>query len=166
LNNHRKVIVNRVALDNDIPPDLLLGILTIEMTYRTILHRAIELVCVLVSALLCVIFRRRMKNYTISVSQVGITTILSYFGVQHYIHSKHLSEFKISWLKYIFSAMRFSVSVQICADRLSDTYLAAVQELLNQSMAYRKVGYEYNGRWVYGIMLDNLCETLRNSPVL
>jgi hypothetical protein len=151
------------AIRQGIPEDLLLGIMKIETTYRTIFHRTAENILTITGAVLCRLFRFKMKNYTIGCCQVGIASILSYFNHAYYGHSKRIAHIKFVWIRHLLYAMTARGSIEICAWKLTETYLSAMYKSKDTSDAYREIGYRYNGTFSYGIMLDNICLAFRRD---
>ena len=62
------------------------GIIQIETTYRKKYFRICEYLALTIGIVFNLLLKRPIKNYTIGICQVGISTILSYYGKETYQH--------------------------------------------------------------------------------
>ena len=144
-----------------IPQELLLGVYMLETTYRKWYHRIAENALTILSVILCIFFKRPVRNYTIGCCQIGLATLLTISGRARYRHSAQIDNLKWDDLACIMRGMTFSRNVEVCSKHLKNLL---DRELIRGTMyntAIRNVGEDFNGKYTYGLMLEDLCMRLR-----
>lgn len=150
-----------MSIKYDIPKELLIGIFTIETTYRKFYHRLAENILTVLSIVLNILFNGKVKNYTVGRCQIGLATILSLSGNYKYRHSKHITNLTFKDLLIIMKAMNFKGSVEVCASHLRVLYEKELSRGADEEILIRRIGEEFNGRYIYGLILEDMYNDLR-----
>jgi hypothetical protein len=158
--------IENVAALSKFPSELLLGIYILETTYRKWYHRWAENTLTIISVLLNIITKRKVKNYTIGRCQIGLATILSISGSLRYRHSKKIDNLSINDLKIIIKGMSFKGSVYLCFVHLNKLYNTELLRGTNKDILIRRIGEEFNGRYIYGLLLEDLCESIVKKNII
>ena len=147
-----------IASTYSFPPKLLLGIYILETTYRKRHHRIAENSLTVLSIMLHLLFRRKIRNFTIGCCQVGLTTLLSMSGNLRYRHAKHIGELSFKDISTILDGMSFKGSVAACAKWLENAFMKELYRNTSgkENILVRHLGQEYNGRYTYGLLLEDI----------
>lgn len=141
--------------------DVLLSIFTIETFYRPLWMRVVEYCVVLGSCVRCLLLKIPVKNRTIGRCQLGLATILNFYGGNHYQHSHNISISSFSEVRQIFSVMSKERTIEILAYRLQPITHRAVSiypDLRENRIRY--IGEQFNGRYSYGMLLTEVFRQL------
>lgn len=140
---------------------IVMSIYSIEHFYRYWGFRMVEYLAVVCSGVLSVVFKRPMKNYTIGVCQLGVSTIRNYFGANYYQHLVNLKLNRLQDLWEILSVITVKNSVRILAYRIAP-FLEQAQHIYPDSRENQLcyIGEQFNGRYSYGLMLSKVYEIL------
>jgi len=154
--NRTTAKIKYYADKHGIPYEILLGIYTLETTYRVAIHRFAENSIVTILLFLNIMFGVRVKNFTIGHCQVGLATILICSGSPVYRHSKHLVGLSLQDCSTIIRAMRKNTNINCCAQYISSVYSNFASIYGVGGTLVRRLGELYNGTYTYGLLLDNL----------
>lgn len=160
INNKKLQHIENVATLYKLPNELLLGVYILETAYRKWYHRCVENIFTILSIVLNITLKRKVKNYTIGRCQIGLATILSLSGELRYRHSKKIDNLDINDLKIIIKGMNFKGSVDLCSIHLKKLYGTELLRGTDNDILIRRVGEEFNGRYIYGLLLEDLCRLL------
>lgn len=138
-------------------PSVLLSVFIIETFYRPFWMRAIEYFAVFFGCLQCLLLKLPMKNYTIGKCQLGLATILNFFGHSYYQHSRKILISSVTEMKQIFSVISNRRAIEILAYRLQPiTHKASCIYPEKQKSRIRYIGEQFNGRYSYGMLLSEV----------
>ncbi len=138
-------------------PNVLLSVLIIETFYRPLWMRVIEYCAVFFGCLQCLLLKLPMKNYTIGKCQLGLATILNFYGHSYYQHSRKILISTFSEIKQIFSIIINKRAIEILAYRLQPiTHKASCIYPEIQKNRIRYIGEQFNGRYSYGMLLSEV----------
>ncbi len=138
-------------------PSILLSVFIIETFYRPFWMRIVEYSVVLFGCLGCLLLKRPIKNYTIGKCQIGLATILNFYGGNFYQHSHNIKISSISEIRQIFSIISEENSIKILAYRLQPITHKAMRiypDLRKSRIRY--IGEQFNGRYSYGMLLNEV----------
>lgn len=142
-------------------PYVLLSVYTIETFYRPFWMRIVEYCAVFFGCARCLLLKRPMKNYTIGKCQLGLATILNFYGGDYYQHSRYILISSVDEIRQIFSVISEDRALEILAYRLQPiTHKAACiyPELRENRIRY--IGEQFNGRYSYGMLLTEVFNQL------
>lgn len=142
---------------------IFVSIYVIESFYRPVLFRMVEYAAVLGGGAISLAFNRAIKNYTIGVCQLGLSTILNYYGGDYYQHSKELQISNIRCFSKLLSVISLKTSIKILEYRI-EPILQRAQNIYPNSKENQicYIGEQFNGRYSYGLMLNSVYEVLEN----
>lgn len=138
-------------------PNVLLSIFTIETFYRPLCIRMVEYCMVFFGCIRCLLLKKPMKNRTIGKCQLGLATILNFYGSNRYQHSHDIMVSSISEVCQIFSVLSKERTIEILAYRLQPITRRAVciyPGLRENRIRY--IGEQFNGRYSYGMLLTEV----------
>ncbi|MBC7764993.1 MAG: hypothetical protein H7Y41_00790 [Hyphomonadaceae bacterium] len=136
------------SINRKIPYKVAIGIYIMETFYRPIYIRIVEYLLLVIGIFLNVIFKIPLRNITIGKLQIGLGTILSYYGnVKIGMHDRYIYSLSINQIMFIFKAISWKYQLEIL-------YWWYKIHGLNETPG--KIGYLYNGEIIYGIMLQRL----------
>ena len=140
---------------------IIMSIYAIEHFYRYWGFRMVEYFAGVWSGVLSIVFKRPMRNYTIGVCQLGLSTIRNYYGASYYQHSMNLQLNCFQDLREILSVMTIKNSVRILTYRIAP-FLEQAQHIYPHSRENQLcyIGEQFNGRYSYGLMLNEVYEIL------
>lgn len=137
---------------------LLLGIYTMESFFRPLPYRIAEYGMLLAEGLLCPLRGGRVRNYTIGPCQLGLSTLLRYQGYSVELHCKRVPIPTIGAFLSLYRASGTAYSAEVLAYRLKAAMEQAKQQYPGRfDLQCRFVGEEFNGRYSYGLMLEQVC---------
>lgn len=142
-------------------PNVLLSIFTIESFYRPFWMRMVEYCVVFFGCIRCLLLKIPTKNRTIGRCQLGLATILNFYGSNHYQHSHSVLISSISEMHQIFSAISKERTIEILAFRLQPITRRAIciyPDLRENRIRY--IGEQFNGRYSYGMLLTEVFRQL------
>lgn len=160
ISNKKKDYIYNMSIKHCIPEELLLGIFILETTYRKWYHRTIENLFVIASILAHILFLRSVKNYTIGCCQIGLANLLISFDRPRYRHSLKLDDLTYVDLVIIIKGMFYRNNIQSCANLTEVLYNREISRGSSKDIIIRRVGEEYNGKYTYGLMLENICSDI------
>ena len=153
-----KTVRNRCeecALIRDVDPDLVVSIYIIESFFRPLYLRFCEYCLVLFAAMYCLVFKHPIRNYTIGCCQVGLSTILSYYGIQTYQHALTVMISNSKDMLRILSVISKRKSIDILVFRLAPIIQRANRIYPNKlESRLNYIGEQFNGRFAYGMLLS------------
>ena len=141
--------------------NVLLSIFTIETFYRPLWMRLGEYCVVFFGCIRCLLLKIPMKNRTIGRCQLGLATILNFYGGTHYQHSHGILISSVSEVRQIFSVLSKERAIEILAYRLqpiSHRAICIYPELRENRIRY--IGEQFNGRYSYGMLLTEVFHQL------
>lgn len=144
-----------------INPNILLSIFTIETFYRPFWMRMVEYGAVFFGCIRCLLLKIPTKNRTIGRCQLGLTTILNFYGGNHYQHSHKILISSFSEVRQIFSVISKARAIEILAYRLQPITRRAIciyPDLRKNRIRY--IGEQFNGRYSYGMLLTEVFHQL------
>lgn len=142
-------------------PNVLLSIYTIESFYRPFWIRMVEYCVVFLDCIRCLLLKMPAKNRTIGRCQLGLTTILNFYGGNHYQHSRSILISSILEVRQIFSVISKDRTIEILAYRLQPITRRAsciYPDLRENRIRY--IGEQFNGRYSYGMLLTEVFRQL------
>jgi len=154
-------LLRAVEVDNHLPANLLVAIFLIETKERPAYMRYGEYILVVFGAFQNTLMRKPVKNYTIGKCQLGLATILNYFGTSLYQHLEHIERFDAKDLGIVIKSVSSKIHFLILAHRVTPIYQRATriyESDVENVCCY--VGEQYNGRYTYGILLSEVVKTL------
>lgn len=138
-------------------PCVLLSVFLIETFYRPLWMRIAEYSVVFWGCVGCLLLKRPIKNYTIGKCQLGLATILNFYGGNHYQHSHKILISSVSEIRQIFSVISEENSIKILAYRLQPITHKAMRIYPNlRKNRIRYIGEQFNGRYSYGMLLNEV----------
>ncbi len=157
--------LNRLSKEYGLPFDILCGIYLIETTFRPYYYRCGEYIVVLFNLFLALLFNKPIKNYTIGKCQIGMGTILCYFGYKNaYFYSKEISDVTIEQAIVIVKSFFWEYNSRIFAWRLRIIYHNSSPHNTNYSKLIRTIGYTFNGKIGYCLILEELVNRINLTP--
>ena len=137
-----------------IPVNLLLGIYLIETKYRPLYYRIGEYSIALLGCLLNITIKKPVKNYTIGYCQVGLSSILNYYGRKTYRHVRYIENLTFSDLINIIKSIYYKNNFKICLDVTYSIYEKTIKIGDDYNIQIRQIGKQFNGKYSYGFMLE------------
>lgn len=128
-----------------------LGIYNIETTYRKFLFRICENVFFVFNFIANKLFKCKIKNITIGVFQIGLTSILSCNGYKIWQYYDYLPEMTFKQFACVVKAMFFKNNVEMFCKKVS-AYGTECEDI-NRMIA--RYGELYNGNVDYILMLNS-----------
>lgn len=128
-----------------------LGIYNIETTYRKFLFRTCENAFFILNFIANKLFKCKIKNITIGVFQIGLTSILKCNGYSIWQYYDYLQKMTFNQFVCVVKAMFFKNNVKIFCKKVSA--YGTDYEDINRMIA--KYGKLYNGSVNYILMLSN-----------
>lgn len=138
------------------PKNLLVGIYLIETSFRPWYFRIGEYIFVILGCLFNIVFGAPLKNYTIGKCQIGISSILKNSGKNVYKHVRYIRRIDKEDFLNILKAMHYKRNFRICAEMVNDFYERSLHTANNYNSQLRHIGEEFNGRYSYGLLLDDI----------
>lgn len=157
------IYLNELASFHEIPQNLLVGIYLIETSFRPWYFRIGENILVIFCSILNLLFKKPFKNYTIGRCQIGIASILKYHGRSTYKHTKYITAITVEDLLNIIKSMYYKNNLEICSNMIVPLYKKSFYTANNYNGQLCHVGEEYNGRYSYGLLLEDIVNLLDNS---
>lgn len=158
-NNKDAIRLYFLSRDFKIPFEIVYGIYLIETTFRPIYYRIIEYAVVIFELILAVLFNVPIKNYTIGKCQIGIGVVLAFWGYSDTnIYSKKIFNIKIGQAVKIIKSFFWQYNSIIFVWRLNTLYKNC--SINDYKILTRNIGYAYNGKMVYGYVLEELINKL------
>ncbi|MBQ2931879.1 MAG: hypothetical protein IJE62_03410 [Clostridia bacterium] len=106
------------------------------------------------------LFKRPLKNYTIGICQVGISTILSYYGKKTYQHLEKIDRLSLGDVCNIIKGIYYKNNILVFCYRISYICGKSYFGEYTESQQAQIVGEEYNGKYLYGLRLQALVEDM------
>ena len=154
----------RITADFKLPFDIVCGIYLIETTFRPLHYRLVEYTVVFFKLLLSVIGGLPIKNYTVGKCQIGLGTILCFYGYTNAtFHSKEICNINFDQAISIIRAFFDEYNLLIFVWRLRFIYASYTEDIDNIII---NIGYGYNGNMIYGLVLERVINELRLSDKL
>lgn len=147
-----------------IDPSILVSICIIESFFRPLPIRLGEYIIVLLLSMKCVVCRTAIKNYTIGKCQLGLSTILNFYGRNIYQHTKFINIFTFAEVKQLFGVISIRNSIDILSYRL-DPIVERGKRIYpnNERSLIRYIGEQYNGRYSYGLLLEDVYQQAKKA---
>lgn len=142
-----KKTVERYGLDVSV----CLGIYSIETKYRKFFFRVCEDVWFVKDFILNKLFKRKIRNLTVGVFQIGLTSILKYNGYDIWQYYDYLSNITFKQFFCILRAMSFKNNVEIFCKKVSE-YGTSGEDI---NLLIARYGELYNGNVNYILMLNS-----------
>lgn len=153
--------IKNMALDDDIKK-ILIGIYIIENTYRNIFCRSIEYTLLIISVILNVIFKVPVRNYTVGIFQIGITSILIFYGDKTYdVHQKVINKLTKEQLSFVLKGIFYNNNLQICLWKINQYYKKLKSKGYNYYSLVGHIGELYNGDIGYGFKLQEIVNNIK-----
>lgn len=165
IKRHKKHIkyLRSLSEEYNMPKNLLAGIYLIETNFRPWYFRIGEYTFVILGAFLNMIFKIPLKNYTIGKCQIGISSILNFYGRNIYKHTRYIEHISKEDFLNIVNAMFDKKNFEICAKMVNGFYKRSLNTANNYNFQLRHVGEEFNGRYSYGLLLEEVVCLLDKS---
>lgn len=165
---HKNIVrIKELSAEFNLPFEIVYGIYLIETTYRPAYYRVGEYIVVLLMLILSILFKRPVKNYTIGKYQIGIGTILCFFGFTNAsFYTKEICNLTIFQALAIIKSFFWNYNSKIFAWRLRILLVNSNTHTNNYSKLARNIGYAYNGNMVYGLLLEDIIEYLYYNNVM
>ncbi|MBQ9266805.1 MAG: hypothetical protein IJ217_00720 [Clostridia bacterium] len=133
------------------------GIYIIENYYRNKLFRSLEYIFLFFNIILNIFFKIEIKNLTLGQFQIGITSILIYYGYSELnIHDKKIKKINFKQLTYILKSIKWKNNLEICVWKLTPIYNQLLMSNTDLSSLAGNIGEYYNGEMSYGFSLQRL----------
>ena len=136
-----------------------LGIYNIETKYRRTLFRFCENIWFVKDFVLNKLFKKQIKNLTVGVFQIGLTSILKYNGYNIWQYYDYLPDMTLKQFVCIIKAMSFKNNVEIFCKKVS-AYGTDCDDI-NRMIA--RYGELYNGKVNYILMLNSEYKKLEKT---
>lgn len=163
-NNSKYLIqLQRLAQDHKLPKNLLAGIYLIETYFRPMTIRYAEYVMTVFGMIRNKISKSPFKNYTIGRCQLGVAYILKYYDKYTYKHVKKIYSLTIRDFGNIIRSMHYKENFKICAVMIEDIYKRALRTTDDFNLQLRIIGQAFNGRYSYGLLLEEVVNFLNNN---
>ncbi|VDN47064.1 protein of unknown function [Petrocella atlantisensis] len=149
-----KFIENNV--ENILMMKIIKSIYKIETSYRPIWFRSIEYSYFIYSAVVSLVFNRRVANITIGKFQIGILNYLRYSG-RHFenTHLASLPNISLSDLKSIIILLKIENQIKVVEWLIND--FTKNKAFKSYETKIRYIGLSYNGSYQYARKLESLC---------
>lgn len=146
-------------------PNILFSIFTIETFYRPFWMRVVEYCVVFYGCIGCLLLKIPTKNRTIGKCQLGLATILNFYGSNQYQHSHSILISSITEVRQIFSVISKERAIEILAYRLQPITRRAICIYPDfRENRVRYIGEQFNGRYSYGMLLTEVFRQLVSVP--
>lgn len=144
-----------LSKDFKIPFDIVYGIYLIETTFRPFYYRIAEYVIVFLALLRAVLFHTPIKNFTVGKSQIGIGAILLFWGHSNAnFYTKQIHNVTLRQAIDILKSFAWRYNSIIFVWRLNILYKNCAFD--DYRVVIRNIGNAYNGRMIYGYVLEEL----------
>ncbi|NPV51731.1 MAG: hypothetical protein HPY60_11135 [Candidatus Methanofastidiosum sp.] len=144
-----------LSKDYKIPFDIVYGIYLIETTYRPVFYRVVEYIVASFRLLLAVLFNVPINNYTVGKCQIGIGVILAFWGYSNAnLYSKKIFGITMEQAVKILKSFFWQYNSIIFVWRINILYKNC--SINDYNTLIRNIGYLYNGKMVYGYVLEEL----------
>ena len=141
---------------------LLISVFVIETYYRPRWQRIIEYFVVFIGCIRCLLFNAPIKNYTIGKCQLGLSTILNFYGSNYYQHARTIIISSFAEMQQLLTSCTTEKSIEILAFRLKPLVIKAKKIYPdNNKSRLRYIGEQYNGRFSYGLLLTTVFEQIK-----
>jgi len=152
--------IEYLAETYDIPRNLLLAIYLMESNFRPFLYRVAEYSMTSLGGVNNIILNKPLKNYTIGICQIGLAAILKFNGESVYKHVRYIQAISRKDFVNIIKSIYYKNNLEICAQMLSGLYKRSFSVSENYKLRLRYIGEEYNGRYSYGLFLEEVVNLL------
>lgn len=134
---------------------ILVALFLIETTYRPWHYRVIEYVALFLLLWCNKILRKPIKNLTIGKCQIGLTTILNYYGCSKYMHLDYLDKLSIKEMLLILKAIKPDEYYKIFANKIRPLFYRAerIYGSKDERNISQYIGNQFNGQYIYGLLL-------------
>ena len=147
-----------------IDSNVLLGIYAIETFYRPFYFRLAEYFLVVTGCFSCLLLKRPLKNFTIGKCQLGLATILNYYGYDYYQHSQYICIKSFAELSKLMSIISTDKCIEVLAYKLKSITDRASRIYPNGNRdSFRYIGEQFNGRYSYGMLFSEVCYQLKTA---
>ena len=148
-------ICEECVLSPIVDPDIVVSIYIIESFFRPFYMRFCEYCLLFAAAMYSLVFKHPIRNYTIGCCQVGLSTILNYYGIQTYQHAHTVLIPSFSDLMRIYGIISKRKSVEILIFRLAPIIQRANRIYPNKLKSrLNYIGTQFNGRFAYGMLFS------------
>jgi len=152
-------VLRKNAEKYKVPFNLLFGIYIMETTFRRGFFRLAENSATILGILKNICFGSPVKNYTIGRCQVGLTSILIFYGYDNYNpHSLYVQGFNFYMLMLVFKSMFYKTNIEVFSKKVALYYNHIVN--LSPDNAIILTGEFYNGKFSYGLALERIVNDL------
>lgn len=151
--------IRNIEILYELPKDILWGIYSIETKYRHSIIRICEYIYLFSMIFLNFIFKRPVKNITIGQFQIGIVNILNYYGADMYRHLRYIELITYKELCSLIRGTIFKNNLLIATELVNNFYNISKQKCKNTRHCIIHTGQLYNGRYAYGLLLLDYCNT-------
>lgn len=159
-------VFDQIGARENCDPTLLLGIYTLESYYRPLNIRLAEYAMLLGEGLLCPFRGGQIRNYTIGPCQIGLSTLLRYRHCSVELHCKRVPIPSVRAYLSLFRAASIAYSAGVLSYRLGDAMQQAKQNYPGRfHLQCRYVGEAFNGRYSYGLLLEQACRFICSSSM-
>jgi len=133
------------------------GIYLIENYYRNTFLRVCEYIFLVLNFLLNKVFGITIKNLTVGHFQLGITSILTYYGYQSFdIHAKWIKAISFKQLICILKGIKWKNNLEICVWKIEPLFYQLLLKNSHIDSLSGNIGEYYNGKMSYGFLLQRL----------
>lgn len=150
LNKRRENYLRKQVAKYELNESICFAIYAIESTARPFWFRFCENAVFVINFLLNKLMRIPIKNLTIGVFQIGLTSIMKYNGKNIWQYYDYLPKMTLKEFCWIIKAMTFKGNVNIFCKKIS-----VYGEDADMNTTISKYGTLYNGRDEYILTLDN-----------
>lgn len=162
LNKRYIKLLQSISKDMDLPSNLLVGIYLIETYYRPWYIRNIEFIVTIFGMIKTSMLKKPFKNYTIGRCQIGISYILKFNGKDIYKHVRKINSIKTNDFICVINSMHYRTNFYICGKMVKNHYEKS-KNVGDYNLMLRHIGQAYNGRYSYGLLLEEVVSYLDND---
>lgn len=160
-----KEYLNNLENDTGLLQNTLCAIYLIETTARPLYARFAEYVVMTCRMLLCFLIKIPLPSYTIGQFQIGIPYILQYAGKDIYEHVDRIRKITFRDMIAVWKSATWKMQVELAVYRLNPITRRAkniyhVAEEDHDYRAYVYIGEQYNGKYSYGLFLQEIADYL------
>lgn len=137
-----------------IPHEILLGIYLIEIHGRPFWFRSLEYFLLTLHIVYWFLSRQPIPNYTIGRFQLGLATILKYYGYAFNPHSRFIKLTNFRQISLIIRSIYWKSHLEIASELIKEIYEECSD--LDYGRQCRYIGIKYNGHISYGLFLEKL----------
>lgn len=153
LNSKKIAEIINSSIKIGLPPEIPVGIYLVETHGRPSLFRLIEYSCFILRVVLWALIKLPIPNYTLGRFQLGLATILKYYGFDLDIHARIITPTSLQ-IVYLVRSLIWKNHVNIACHVIKGIYNDCHN--LDSDRLIRYVGIKYNGRLKYGLFLEKL----------